>query len=107
MKTEGFSIKEPTKAMLLSLRRKIRGEIKNYDTSQIYMVDSISEGGLIAGVNQSKNGMHTMLLFIPPTGHATSGTLSIVQEEDQKTILGGSTFVLRLRRKPSSPSFEI
>ncbi len=89
---DGFVRKEPTNKMLILLKKKIKKEIKEYDISNIYMLDNVNKGGNLE-LKISKKGVRCMLLFIVPD-LLTSGTISISQGNKKQTI-GGTTFALR------------
>lgn len=94
----GVTIKEPTQAMLIALKKKLGSEIEKYDTSKVYMVDDTANGGTLAGMELPKTGLQSMLLLVPPMDAVLDETMSIslLHEDHNKDIVGGSTFVLRI-----------
>jgi hypothetical protein len=96
---EGIMRTKPTKTMLNALKIKIGDAMKTYDTKVLYILENPLKGGVLANLMLSKGEeggeLQAMLLFISPIFGRAARTISILQEEEQRSILGGSTFVLR------------
>ena len=69
-------------------------EIERYDTTNLYTVKSLAKGASLAEVVIPKDGLHAMLLLIPPPIDHGGGAISIVQTT-HKVVVGGSTFILK------------
>lgn len=99
LKLTGFTPTKPTDAMLTALKEKIGEGVARYDTSVIYMLDSLQKGGILDAVKlaKSKYGglLQTMLLLIAPKTTGAKGNITILQEQDQKVLVGGSTFAVQ------------
>jgi photosystem II stability/assembly factor-like uncharacterized protein len=97
----GITARNPTRDMINSLKQKIGSEINDYDTSVIYMINSIDRGGSLTNVRIPPGGrLKSMLLFIRPGEDTAEGKVTIIQEQKEEegkrsTTLGGSTFVLK------------
>jgi len=96
---KGVSAREASQAELVALRKKIGSEIDKYDTSKVYTVDASTAGGTIGAIRIPKTGLHSILVLVSPTDVTAtlSETLFIVQENRNKEIVGGSTFVLNTK----------
>ena len=95
----GATSKKPTKQMLTSLKEKIGSDIEKYDLNKIYMVDKSEKGAALSDVELPKGTLKAMLVIIPSLKATTPGNVSIMQEDKQGNIIGGSTFVLYATKK--------
>jgi photosystem II stability/assembly factor-like uncharacterized protein len=93
--SDGMTLMEPTRSMLITLTKKIKEEINNYNTSRIFIVKDINKGGIIKNNKISTTGQDVMLLLIPKVSGSSDGIVTIIQQDQDNQITGGSTFVLR------------
>jgi photosystem II stability/assembly factor-like uncharacterized protein len=104
LQLEGITRTKLTKTMLNTLKEKVGDTVKKYDTNVLYMLENSLKGGVVSNValakGQDGGELQTMLLFISPIIRRGVGTLSILQEEEPRSILGGSTFVLQTLKRP-------
>jgi hypothetical protein len=65
-------------------KQKIGSEINDYDTSVIYMINSIDRGGSLTNVRIPPGGrLKSMLLFIRPGEDTAEGKVTIIQQKIQ------------------------
>jgi photosystem II stability/assembly factor-like uncharacterized protein len=95
---KGISRSQPTSEMLRALEQRLGTDLERFDTTTLFTVEGIRRGGTIVGLALPSNGLQIMILLVPPSANVRPGTLSIVQEVDQR-IVGGSTFFLRTIRQ--------
>ncbi len=93
LQLDGVACIRPTGEEINALKEKVGAEIERYDTTNLYAVKSLAKGASLAEVVIPKDGLHAMLLLIPPSTDHSDGAMSIVQTAD-KVVVGGSTFIL-------------
>jgi hypothetical protein len=100
----GIKRTKPTRTMIKTLKEKFGDAVKTYDTEVLYMLENPLKGGVLSNIELAKGQdggeLQAMLLFISPIIRRGGGTLSILQEEEPRSILGGSTFVLQTLKRP-------
>jgi hypothetical protein len=89
---------KPTDEEINTLKEKVGAEIERYDTTNLYTVKSLAKGASLAEVVIPKDGLHAVLLLIPPSIDHSGGAISIVQTTD-KVVVGGSTFILNQAKR--------
>ncbi|MCI0463586.1 MAG: hypothetical protein L0Z62_42160 [Gemmataceae bacterium] len=99
LKLGGITRKQPTQVLLKALKNRIGTAVDQFDTTGIYLLKNVAQGGLLTDLKLPKDGLRAMLLLGAPPTAAPAGTLNIVQEVGG-VVLGGSTFVLRALKKP-------
>jgi len=98
LKLEGIVRAESNAKELEALQSKIGAKSEQYDTTALYKVESLAVGARIAGVSIPSDGLEAMVMLIPPPRDTADANISIVQETEG-TVVGGSTFVLRLVKR--------
>ena len=77
----------------------IKNVEKEYDLSQGFRVSNKSELSAVASITMPKNGLE--ILFVLSSTKVFKGQykFSIVQEDNQEKVRGGSTFILQPARR--------
>ncbi len=94
---EGLAAKQPTAAMLESLKRQRPPLLETYDLSRVYVLEDWRKGARIVGLAVPEGGVHVLFGFTAPAA-GPSLTFTLAQEEGAD-LVGGNTFVLRVRAR--------
>jgi hypothetical protein len=97
VRAEGWESSSPTRTLLKILDERLGAELKNFDTSILHNLADPAKGGAIPDFAASKSGTTVLLILTAPEKAQEAVTFTVVQEEDEQ-VVGGNTFVLRVRK---------
>jgi photosystem II stability/assembly factor-like uncharacterized protein len=95
LKLEGIVRSTPTTNELKALTSKFGTNTEPYDTKSLFRVENLTEGARMVDVSLLNDGIQVLLMVAPRSEDTANTSVSIVQETEG-TVVGGSTFVLRL-----------
>ena len=94
----GWQARRPAKALLKKLKDQFGADLDRFDTSTLLALQDGEKGGYISNVKIPAAGLRALVVLTPPATRQGESTFTVVQEEGGQ-VVGGNTFVLRVRRQ--------
>ncbi|HKG90363.1 MAG TPA: hypothetical protein VKA84_00650, partial [Gemmatimonadaceae bacterium] len=96
----GLTTQKPTAAQLKAFKTRFGEQAAAFDTTRLYVLGDLRQGGQLAQIKVPKAGLTAALVFVAPDATtATTATLTVLQEDAAKVVVGGNTYALRVTKQ--------